>query len=436
MQSVREQKKAVASAAVYKDEPWFKIDNAATLYAAARTKKWCRTYRAGLVLDHEIDRELLQTALEQTAKRLPTFCVKLRDGMFWSYFERTDAVVQLCEDTKYPYRPIQLEGTDQPCFRILYYKNRVVIEAFHSLSDGGGSDVFFATLIGRYFELRGVTVEKSNRLLDVNDAPKQAEARDSYYEYYDPSVSAKNPKKVEVFLGENNTINNFSQLIHGFFKVDEVKAAAKKRNLTITEYLVAVLIFMFYSCEDKPIDKPISICVPIDLRKRFPSDSVRNFVFMTDVSYNPEGRTDVTFEEICEEIRGKLAAKASKENLQAAISSNVSAASSKLLRPIPYVLKKAFLKNTYRDVQQSYSMYFSNLGVYEYPPEISRHILRAETCLGDSPYLHFGCASATVNGLLTFTFSSGNRDTKRQRFFFRFLANDGIRVRIESNVHE
>lgn len=422
---------------VYNDVPWFRIDNAATLYAAARNRRWCRTYRTCMVLDHDVDPVLLQQALDETAKRLPTFCVLLRDGAFWSYFERTDELPKLCQDTKYPYRPIQLDHTNQPCFRISYYKHRVAIEAFHSVSDGGGSDVFFNTLLARYLELKfGVPVPKGNGILDVHDKPRQCEAEDSYYVHADPTIKASNPPAAKVYLDENMQIRNYARIIHGLFRVEEISALSKSKGLTVTEYLVALLIFTYCSCAKEPIKDPISISVPIDLRKRFESQSVRNFVYMTDVSFDPQGRTDVTFEEICNSIKGKLKKKASREFLVKSISSNVSAASSPVLKPVPYAIKKAFLKLKYRSTQRSYTAFFTNLGVLSYPEEMGKHILRGESCMADSPYLHFGCSAVSVNGLFNFTFTSSNDNMEKQRFFFRFLANEGIKIRIESNEYE
>ncbi|MGN0463480.1 MAG: hypothetical protein ACI4GA_02105 [Acutalibacteraceae bacterium] len=418
------------------DKPWLKIDNASTLYAAARYKDWCRTYRSAIILDREVDKDILQQALADTAKRFPSFCVTLRDGLFWSYFERTDAVPIVHTEEKYPYRPIQLDGTDQPCFRVLCYKNRIAIEVFHSLTDGTGTGVFLATLTRRYLELCGEQIPDSEKVFNVNDEPLDSETRDSYYDYYDPSVSAKNPKKADVYLNENNKIKNYSRIVHGLFTVDNIHSVAKKYNLTITEYLTAVLIYTFNCCEKKPINKPISISIPIDLRRRFESKTVRNFVYMTDVSFNPKGRKDVSFNEICDEIRGKLAQKASNDNLRACISANVSAASNKIIRPIPYPIKKAFLKRTYKNVQESYTAFISNGGEMVLPPEMAKHVLRAEGVLADNPYVHFGCAAVSINGLFNLTFSSDNADTEKQKFFFRFLANDGVNVRIESNVYE
>lgn len=418
------------------DKPWMKIDNASTLYAAARYKDWCRTYRTAVVLDREIDKATLQQALEDTAKRFPSFSVILRDGVFWSYFERTDEAPIVHDEKKYPYRPIQLDGTNQPCFRVLCYKNRIAVEVFHSVTDGTGTGIFLTTLTRRYLELCGEKVSESEKTFNVKDEPLDIETRDSYYDHYDPNVSAKNPKKVDVYLNENNQVKNYSRLVHGLFTVDNIHTVAKKYDLTITEYLTAVLIYTFINCEKEPITKPISISVPIDLRRRFESSTVRNFVFMTDVSFNPSGRKDVTFGEICDHIRGKLKEKASKEQLLACISANVSAAKNKVVRPIPYPIKKAFLKNTYKNVQTSYTAFISNGGEMNLPPEVAKHVVRAEGVLADNPYVHFGCAAVSVNGLFNFTFSADNPDTEKQKFFFRFLANDGVTVRVESNVYE
>lgn len=420
--------------AEYVDKPWFKIDNAATLYAAARRKSWSRTFRTAFVLDEEIDPEVLQKALEDTAKRFPFFCVKLKDGLFWSYFERTDEIPRVVEDSEYPYRSIALEGNRQPCFRVLYGKSRIVLEGFHSLTDGEGANVFLSSLVARYLTLRGKNVESDGELVrSVEEKASAEEGRDDYYTYGDAKKKAKNPPRVSVHIGENNPLPSYAALIHGICRVENLKEVSKKHSLTITEYLTAVLIYTYLNTE-KNDGKPISVSVPIDLRKRFPSKTLRNFCFMTDVSFDPGEKSDASFDEICDSIRGKLKEKASEEALFEAISANVSAASNPVLKVVPYFFKKLFLKNTYEKVQHTYTAFYSNLGEFELPPEMKKHVLRVEAVLGCTPYQHFGCASASVNGTFVFTFSSGNKDTQKQRFFFRFLSSDGVALRIESNV--
>ncbi|MGN1418404.1 MAG: hypothetical protein ACI4W6_03665 [Acutalibacteraceae bacterium] len=418
----------------YSDIPQFKIDNAATLYAASRTKKWSRTFRVSLVLDREIDGEILQKALNSAEKRFPYFFVRLREGLFWSYFERTGEHAKVMQESEYPYRPVSLPDLKEPCFRLLYYKNRISLECFHSLTDGNGAFSFLIAIAELYVIYADGKKEETSFENEIS--ARKSEAADSYYEYYNPAFSAKNPTKPQVYLCENEPEPGFAGLIHGLCEVDNLKMAAKKHALTITEYLTAALIYTYYSCADKTPDFPISVSVPIDLRRRFASQSVRNFVFMTDVTFDCKGRDDVGFDEICSAVRGILAEKSTKEALLPEISANVSAAENKVIRPIPYFIKKAFLRNTYKNVQQSYTGFFSNVGALELPAALSAHVLRADFCLGETPYQHFGCAAVSVGGLMNITFSSGNKNTDRQRFFFRFLARDGVNLRIESNTAE
>lgn len=417
-------------------EPWFPIDNAANLYTATRTNHWSRTFRIALLLDSEIEPELLQQALCETAKRFPSMCAKLKDGLFWSYFERTDETPQIAQETDYPYRHIEIEGTRQPCFRVLYFQNRIALEMFHGIADGGGAIRFLSTLVGRYLELSGEYIPKTDAVLDVCTTPLASEVTDSYHDYYDENYGIRKMPDADVLHNENKPEKDYVQLIHGLCRVDVLKATAKKYSLSITEYLSAALIYMFINCSDEPVDKPVSISVPIDLRKRFPSETVRNFAYMTDVTYNPHGRTDVPFKEIADSIRGVLKNNTEIEKLHASINSNVSSQDSKLTRPIPNALKRLFLKQAYRKSQNSYTTFLSNYGEFPCPPEMAKHILRAELLLGDTPYIHFGCAAVSVNGLFNLTFSSGNGNTEKQKFFFRFLASDGIPLRIESNIYE
>lgn len=428
------EKESVSADGRYEDRPWFKIDNAATLYAAARTKNWTRTFRTAIVLDEEIDPKILQKALDETAKRFPFFCVQLRDGFFWSYFERIDELPKIVPDTNYPYRPIDLGDNKKPCFRILYGKNRIVLEGFHSISDGSGTKIFLSTLTAHYLKLKGEKITCDGELvLSAEDEPKEQEARDDYYTYADPNASAKNPPRVTVHIGENDPLPSYVSLIHGICRIDDLRTAAKKHSLTITEYLTAILIYTYFNTEEHD-EKPISVSVPIDLRKRFPSKSLRNFCFMTDVTFDPKGKDEISFDEVCDSIRGGLAKKAAKEELLSAISSNVSAASNPVLKIVPYFIKRIFLKGTYEKVQHTYTAFFSNLGSFDFPPDVAKHVVRVEACLGNTPYQHFGCAAASVNGIFTFTFSSGNKKTEKQKFFFRFLSSDGVPLRIESNV--
>lgn len=413
---------------------WYKVDNAANMYCFAQDKKFARTYRNSILLRDEIDVFVMQTALKKTMKRFPTMSTVLRAGAFWPYLEHTDTVPEIQEELCYPGRYIIHNGENSLCSRVSVYKNRLSIEMFHGLADGAGSTAFIRTLVTTYFELKGVKISDYGSIKNTADEPTAAEVEDSNARYADPVKKAVKPKNPSLYIGENDQIKDFTRFVFGRFPVEDARTVSKKYGLTITEYLCAAMILMYIKCSPEPITLPIKISVPVDLRRRFPSDSVRNFVFMTDVTFNPNGRTDVAFEEIADSVRGMAASGSTPEKLRAAVSTNVAAERNPITSAVPYPIKKFVMKKSYCDMQYSYTTILSNLGEIKFPQEIAPFVLEADCCLNKTPFLHFGCAAVSLNGIFNLTFTSANMNTDREKFFFRLLSSHGIRVRVDTTA--
>ena len=415
------------------DRIWFPVDNAANLYCAAKRHNWARTLRLSLVLDAPVQPDVLQQALDDLCERIPTFCSTVRNGFFWNYFERTGVRVRVREECDFPGRPINTWNSAQPNFRVLYYGNRVTLEVFHGVTDGGGCIRFLTSLVARYCELQGETVSDLPHVLKVCDAPTGEETVDPYLSNSADGVSAKNYKRVDAYYRKEKLKKGYMRVTHGFMRVEDVKTAAAAYSLTITEYLTAILIYTYLQTAPTPIEKPVSVSIPLDLRRRFGTESMRNFCYMSDITFDPQKRRDVTFAEICEAIAGKVQEKASLEYLTNEISQNVRAQRSPRLRPIPYPFKHLFLQSVYRKNQRSFTTFLSNIGEIYAPPEVAQHIARAEFTLGETPFNPFGVGVVSVNDLLTVTFNDCRDDMEKQRFFLRFLASQGVPVRVESN---
>ena len=421
------------NAAVPDTAPWFPVDNAANLYSGARRPGWARTLRLSVVLNETVKQDLLQQALDDVCARIPTFCASVRNGMFWNYFERAEEKPKVRKETDFPGRPIKTDGTAQPNFRILYYQKRVTLEVFHGVTDGGGCIRFLLSLLARYYEMQGETVEDSPHILRTEDLPTEEETEDPFIRNSTGDAAAKNYRKVDVFYQKQAWDRAHMRVIHGICRVDDLKEAASLYSLTVTEYLTAVLIHTYIQTTPSPIEKAISVSIPLDLRRRFGTESMRNFCYMSDISFHPRGRRDVPFDEICESIAGMVQSKASVDYLTREISQNVRAQQSPLLRPIPYPFKHLFLRNTYRKNQRSFTTFLSNIGEIAAPPDLLHHINRAEFTLGETPYNPFGVGVVSVGGLLTVTFNDCTDNPEKPRCFFRFLASQGVPVRVESN---
>ena len=79
---------------------WLRLDNAAKIYPAARRRNWSNLFRLSATLAEPVDKEVLQSALDVTAKRFPSLCARLRKGMFWYYLQELDHAPKLSEELK------------------------------------------------------------------------------------------------------------------------------------------------------------------------------------------------------------------------------------------------------------------------------------------------------------------------------------------------
>ena len=66
---------------------WYKLDNAAKLFPSLYKDSDRNGFRIAAILKEDIQEEALSDALVETLKRYPSYCVKLKRGFFWYYFD-------------------------------------------------------------------------------------------------------------------------------------------------------------------------------------------------------------------------------------------------------------------------------------------------------------------------------------------------------------
>ena len=66
---------------------WYKLDNAAKLFPSLFKDSDRNGFRLTALLKEDIKKEPLAKALDETLERYPSYCVKLRKGFFWYYFD-------------------------------------------------------------------------------------------------------------------------------------------------------------------------------------------------------------------------------------------------------------------------------------------------------------------------------------------------------------
>ena len=107
---------------------------------------------------------MLQRAANDLRPRFPSFFVTLHKGAFWYYLEESAKPAEVRSDYAYPLTFMSSRELRRSCLRILYYKNRIAVEFFHSLTDGRGGTLFAANLAARYLELKyGLAVPRGGK---------------------------------------------------------------------------------------------------------------------------------------------------------------------------------------------------------------------------------------------------------------------------------
>ncbi|MEG2396887.1 MAG: hypothetical protein RSB11_07635 [Oscillospiraceae bacterium] len=413
-----------------------KLDNAAKIYPAAMTKDWNSVYRVSVYMKDDINSASLKQAVSDLAKRFPSFYVQLYKGFFWDYLKGVENFDIVEKDTQCPCRPMPVGNFDKPMFRVLYRENRIAVEFFHSITDGTGATIYLKTLIARYLELQGFTIEKQFGVLDINTPPSESELEDSFQRLYRKDLKS-NRKEDDAYQFLPNKKENYLQIKSGIIPIDELKKITKlKYNCTITEYLAGIYALAFIEQYNKDNSKSkkkvVKISIPVNLRPYFGSDTLRNFASFANIDINP--KECKTLADAIRIIKQKNSKMITKENLQLNVSTNVAEEKMFVTKIAPNFLKKPFMKIGFHLFgERKYTSVFSNVGLLKVPQSMEPHIDNFEFIIGETLLNRIYASAVGVKNNLTVTLSAVTESTEVQDFFFNTIANDGINFKLKTN---
>ena len=413
---------------------WYKLDNAAKIFPATATSNNSSIYRISFILNEDINPELLQQAVDKTINRYPTLKVEIKSGLFWNFLIKNENRLIIQEEKKYPCSPIT-ENNNNYLIRVLYYKNKIAIESFHSLTDGLGAITFLKTLTYQYLLLTGKEINHENKILLPDEISPYFEEEDSSKKYYHKIKirKEKHPKAFRIYGTKFD--NQGNNTIHGIVKVSELKKVAKERNLSITEFLTTLLIYSIYTetMRYNNSNNPIVVAVPVNLRNFFESKTLRNFFCVMNVEVTC--KKDMTFEEISELVKEELKKKLNKEYLEEVMIKNSNLERNLFIKIIPLFIKNIFLSYGF-DVfgEEKKTITLSNLGNIDLPVDMKKYIENAEVILYPTIKSPINCALASVGDNMTISFVRTIKENEIIRYFFRYLSNNcDMNIQVYSN---
>ena len=417
-----------------KQELYFdKLDNTANLFPVIVSESVSNVYRISATLKEEIDCEKLQMAVDKVLPYFSVFGAKLRKGMFWYYFESNHKKPPVVHEEKtYPCAYINPLSNNDYLFRVSYYKNRINLEVFHVITDGTGALAFLKEIVFQY--LRYAHRELKEKVSDSLQAGVSLSKEDSYIKNYKQSYGKLyKTEKAVIIKGERFPATKMG-VLHGYIPVSEIKAVAKKYGLTINQYLIGTYIWSVYKKElgMAKSNKPISVCVPVNLRPYYDSQTLKNFFAVVSAVFKPT-KDQYTFEEVIKEVADSLKKQITEENLEKLLSYNVSNEKNKIIRAVPLFMKNLALKAVYTKSARANTSTITNLGQVSVPEAYKKYINNFHAILSLSKGQNLKATVVSYDDTMVFTFSSAVVKTDIQKEFFKRLVQDGINVEIESN---
>lgn len=415
---------------------WVSLDNSAKIYPAVRTRDWAAMFRVSVTLKDEVDQGLLERALADTLKRIPAFCLSLHKGVFWFYLEpnRLPSIVE--PDVNNPCKKIDKRESNGYYFRVRVYRSRIALELFHSISDGNGAMVFLKTLAARYLTLSGHPIPAGEGVLDCTEEPHPEEMEDSHAAYasfrhiesrrekkaYHPRMTRMPPPRLRI--------------ITGVMPAGAVHEKAAGLGVTVNEYLTGALCYAFYLLQKQEAPrrpKPVKISVPINMRRFYPSQTLRNFALFVNPGIEPE-YGDYSFEEIVHHVHHFMRLRLNQQYLNAILSANVGNEKNPAVRAVPLFIKNLIMGMAYRLYGESrYTCSLSNLGILKVPEEMRPFVERFDFLMGPPRFNTHGASAVTFDGKLCLSVTSVVEETELERLFFTELVRRGIPVIVESN---
>lgn len=416
-----------------KDIRWDRLDNTAHLFPVIAGESMSNVYRISVTLTELVQPELLQQALDIVLPKFDGFNLRLRQGVFWYYFEENGKPApKVREESNFPCRYIQANKNHSYLFRVTYYKYRINLEVFHVLTDGMGGINFLKELTYQYLRLAHPEIVKKTGEGLNSDTSLNRE--DSFLKNYKTSSQkGYQSKKAYLIHGEHLRKGEFG-VMHGYMNIPELKKVCHSYGVSINEYLVGTYIWSVYTecLHGMPSKRPIRVAVPVNLRPYFNSITTKNFFVMVSAEFHPV-KDEYTFEEELSIVRESLKSQINREHLEKLFSYNVSNEKNLAARAVPLFLKNLAMRYVYTMSALANTATVTNIGNISVAEEYKPYVEMFHAFLAMSKGQHLKGTICSYGDTLVFTFSFDLVDPSVQRGFFRRLTEDGLQIEIESN---
>ena len=403
----------------------FALDSSAGFYPYFTTGKTQSMYCVGAVLKDDIDKEVLKRAVNDAINRFPLYKTKLAKGYGAYYLKANDKPVEVFDLGGKILQPINVKHTGGYQFRLACAGNKVTLEIFHALTDANGAIKFLTAIIRRYRELCGVEFDKDCEILEWNGTPSEGEFEDAFKKYYKrislselnlKGMAGEAPHRIKGTLLKEYIVDERT------CDTDDLIKNAKSMGVSLTAYIAGVVAYSILKNEG--VKKPIAIMIPVNLRKLFPSETLSNFItFVRLIVKKGECKT---LEDCVKTCADQLAEKASKDKMQAFISTTVRAQRNIIFRAVPLCIKWILIRLGRLFMKSRQTIIISNVGNFTFPEQMGIDGLYLNLNVSKNNVQNLAVASCGGDCKLAFTSAIAELDMPKA--VFDTLEEQGVKI--------
>lgn len=402
----------------------YDIDNASILFLSGIRKDHTNIFRFTMTLTEDICPETLQKAVDRVYRRFPTVIASIYPGFFRYLQVPVKEPPQVQKDPgcllTMSWKELRRCG-----FRVYYAGKDISIEAFHALTDGYGAIACFTTLMAEYLRMKYRThIPVSCSLVDAEQSPMLSELEDSFLNY-ENGQPLHLPSRYSYQLPGGTEERKSIYISNLQIPITQILDAAHRHGVSVTALISTVMAASVMEVQQQHCsagrEKPVRIMVPVDLRRLFPSRTLRNFTLYAMPTLEPQDHRK-PIAELLHSFSRQMKEHLDKKTLSSIMSYNVSMQRSWYFRMIPLAIKCAILRMVCHFFGESNSsITVTNLGNVKLPEEMSPYVSHMDVMLTPRIRSPYNCAVLSYNGILSINVSRFPQKTELEERFFRNL---------------
>lgn len=376
-----------------------KFDSSAIVHTALMNDNTINNYRIAITMKEDVDPQRLQRAVDLVAGRYPMIICRVVNGASWIYSQPLSTVA-VKEDDHRILKSLNRHNIYQQAVSIMYSGNKVVFEAFHSVADGFGAFTFLNGLLREYLEMASDNYEAPY----LGNAP-ETEMECGFTKYGtekgapEKIVSIKNAFQFPV-LDYKKPLKFTTVRMN----LRQAKNLAKANQWTLNELMVAMMYNAVFQLPGTD-DKDVVFSVPINMRNKFESRSLRNFSYLAKTSLRKAPHL-AELDAMVREIRNQLHRQNNKDYLHKALSQVKNRFDGPLTGNVPLWIKNILIRIGVAFGFDKSCMTVSNVGnLANLMPDIAEHITCVDTMLSPRRKSRYNCCISSLGENLNITFT-------------------------------